>query len=67
MERNFQTLHTKRKKWKTHNRNAICWAFYYVNDDKEIDLRNLLVMRCVFGYNNHMYVLNPHTKEKNDF
>jgi hypothetical protein len=40
MERNFQTLHTKRKKWKRHNRNAICWAFYYVNDDKEIDPRN---------------------------
>jgi hypothetical protein len=40
MERNFQTLHTKRKKWKRHNRNVICWAFYYVNDDKEIDFRN---------------------------
>jgi hypothetical protein len=36
MERNFQTLHTKKKNWRRHNRNAICWAFYYVNDDKKI-------------------------------
>jgi hypothetical protein len=35
MERNLQTLHTQRKKWRRHNRNAICWAFYYVNDDKK--------------------------------
>jgi len=24
VERNFQTLHTQRKKWKRHNKNAIC-------------------------------------------
>ncbi len=41
MERNFQTLHTKRKKWKNDKRNANCWAFYYVNDGKKIDLMNL--------------------------
>ncbi len=62
MERNLQTLHTQMKKWRRHSRNVICWAFYYVNDDKEVDLLNLQVMRCVLCYNNPMYALYPNTK-----
>ncbi len=34
MEKNFQTSHTQRKKWRGHNKNAICWAFYYINGYK---------------------------------
>jgi hypothetical protein len=37
MEKPFQTLHNQRKIWRSHN-NAICWVFYCVNDDKEVDL-----------------------------
>jgi len=40
MEKIFEILHTQRKIWKVHNRNVICWTFYYVNDDKEVDLGN---------------------------
>jgi hypothetical protein len=40
-EKNLQILHTQRKIWKNHNRIAICWAFYYVNDNKEVDPRTL--------------------------
>jgi hypothetical protein len=40
MEIIFEILHTQRKIWRGHNRNAICWTFYYVNDDKELDPRN---------------------------
>ncbi len=46
MEKNLQTLHTQRKIWKGHIRNAKCWAFYCANDAKEGDLGNLQVMRC---------------------
>ncbi len=47
MERNFKTLHTPKKKWRGHNKNAICWIFYWVNGDKKVDPTNLPVMRCV--------------------
>jgi hypothetical protein len=46
--------------------NAISWAFYCVNDDKEIDLGNLQVMRCLFCYDCHVHALNPNIKERND-
>jgi len=38
--------------------------FYCVNDDKEVDLGNLQVMRCLFCYNNPMHALNLNTKER---
>ncbi len=39
-KKNLQTLHNQRKIWKGHNKNAICWAFYCVNDDKELILKS---------------------------
>jgi len=45
--------------------NAICWAFYCINDDKEIDLGNFQIMRC-FCYDSHVHVLNPNIKERKD-
>ncbi len=62
MEISFQTLHAWKKNWKGHKRNEICWAFYYVIDDKEVDRVYLQVMRCVYCYNNQVYALNPNTK-----
>jgi hypothetical protein len=35
MERNIQ-----RKIWRGRNKKSICWDFYYVNDDKGVDLGN---------------------------
>jgi len=64
MEKKFQTLHIQRKRWKGHKGNAICYIFYCVNDDKEVDLGNLQVTRCLFCYNSPMHALNPNTKRK---
>jgi hypothetical protein len=64
MKGNLQTLHIKRKIWKGHNRNLICWAFYCVNDDRKIDLGNPQAMRCLFCYNSCMRAFNPNTKNK---
>jgi hypothetical protein len=65
MERNLQILHTQRKIWKSHNRNAICWDFYYVNDNKEVDPRNFdQVMRCLFCYNSLAHVFNPNKRKR---
>ncbi len=33
MEKNLEILHTQKKTWRGHDRNAICWAFCCVNDD----------------------------------
>jgi hypothetical protein len=51
-------------KRKGYNKNAICWVFYCVNDDKEVDPTNPEVMKYVFCYNNLMYAFNPNTKER---
>jgi hypothetical protein len=64
MERNLQTLYAQRKIWKGHNRNATCWAFCCVNNDKKIDLENLQVMRCLLCYNSLIHVISLNTKER---
>ncbi len=34
---NSSNLHVHKRTWKGHNRNTLCWAFYCVNDGKDID------------------------------
>jgi hypothetical protein len=41
MKDNFKNIHVQRNKWKSHNGNATCWAFYCVNDNKEVDVKFL--------------------------
>jgi hypothetical protein len=38
MKENLQELHVQRKNWRGHNINFLCWAFYYVNDGKEVEI-----------------------------
>jgi hypothetical protein len=64
MEKNFQTLHVQNKIWRGHNRNAICWVFYCVSDDKEVNPGNPQIMRCLFCYGSIVHTLNPNTKER---
>jgi len=47
MKYNFLKLYVQRNKWKIHNRNAICLAFYCVNDNKEVDVK-FKVCRKIF-------------------
>ncbi len=37
MKTNLKKLHVLKIKWKLHVRNALYWAFFCVNDKKEID------------------------------
>ncbi len=48
MKENLKKLHAQRLFWKPNNRNALCWAFYYVNDNKEIDLIAPQIMHYIF-------------------
>jgi hypothetical protein len=34
-------MDVQRNEWKSHNGNATCWAFYYVDDIKEVDVKFL--------------------------
>jgi hypothetical protein len=60
MKENLEKLYVQRIKWKLgHNRNATCWAFYYVNDNKEVDVKFLQIIRCIeLCYINLMLVFN---------
>jgi hypothetical protein len=37
MKMNLQKLHAQRVKRKLHGRNAFCWVYFNVNDNKKID------------------------------
>jgi hypothetical protein len=52
--------------WKPNNINALCWALYYVNDNKEVDLITLQVMHCIFCHNSLLLNLNPKIQAKKD-
>ncbi len=43
----LEQLQIQRKKWRPHNRNVLCWSFYYVNDNLKINLDVLQMMRCL--------------------
>jgi hypothetical protein len=36
-ENNLKKLHAQRAFWRRNNKNALCWTFYCVNDNKEIN------------------------------
>jgi len=52
------------KNWRGHNRNSLCWAFYCVNDGKEVEATSHQIMRCILCYDNAINVLNARTKER---
>jgi hypothetical protein len=44
---------------KTNNKNALCWAVKYVNDNKEVDFIALQITCCILCYNSPILNLNP--------
>jgi hypothetical protein len=47
---NLQKLYVQRLFYKPKGRNAICWAFYVVNDNKPMDRKVPQIMRCRLCY-----------------
>jgi hypothetical protein len=62
MKINLQKLHAQRKKWKGHERNALCWAFHIVNDINIIDGSKPQIMRCIIRHANFV-PFNAKTKK----
>jgi len=60
----LQKLHIRRKMWRSHNKNVLCWAFYCVTDGKEVEKASHQIMRCILCYVNLVNVLNLRTKER---
>jgi hypothetical protein len=42
----------------------LVWAFYCVNDGKEVEAASHQVMRCILCYDNAINIFNPRTKER---
>jgi len=55
---NLQKLHAQRLFWKPEGKNAICWAFYVVIDNKPIDGKVPQIMRCHLCYKT-LVLYNP--------
>jgi hypothetical protein len=64
MKKNLQKLHAQRKCWRGHNKNSLCWAFYCVNDGKEVEVASHQVMRCILCYDSAINIPNARTKER---
>jgi hypothetical protein len=35
----LKKMHLQIRKWKYDSRNALCWSFYYVNDNKAMNVK----------------------------
>jgi hypothetical protein len=58
-ENNLKRLHAQRVFWKGNNKNALCWAFYCLNDNKEINVATFQIMHCIPCHNNPILNVNP--------
>jgi hypothetical protein len=58
MKINLKKIHAQRKCWQPHGRLYLCWSFYYVNDDTEIDLENTQIMHYILCYQEPIIGIN---------
>jgi hypothetical protein len=65
MKDNIKKLHAQRSFWKENIINVLCWAFYFVNDNKKVNIITSQIMRCVICNNNPILNLNPKTQARN--
>jgi hypothetical protein len=59
MKEKIEKLHVQRSFWRRNNKNALCWAFYCVNDNKEVNVTTPQTMHYIFCHNNPILNLHP--------
>jgi hypothetical protein len=64
MEENFYKLHAQRSFWKGNSKNVLCWAFYCVNNNKEVNVTTPQTMHCIFYHSNPILNLNSKTQAR---
>jgi hypothetical protein len=63
--KNLKKLYVQITFWRGNSRNALCWAFHYVNDNKEINATTPQTMQCILCHNNPILNVNPKTRASN--
>jgi hypothetical protein len=58
-ENKLMKLHAQNVFWRGNNKNALCWAFYCVNDNKEVNVIASQTMCCILCQNNQILNVNP--------
>jgi hypothetical protein len=44
----LEKLQIQWKKWHPHNKNSLCWSFYFVNDNSNITFNVPQTICCLF-------------------
>ncbi len=57
-------MHFQRIKWRHDSRNALCWSFCCVNDNKPIDVKCFQLMRCNICYANLISIIKCQNTSK---
>jgi hypothetical protein len=63
-ENNLKKLHVQKTFWRGNNINALCWKFYCVNDNKEVNVIAFQTMHCILCHNNPILNVNPKIQAK---
>jgi hypothetical protein len=50
MKKKLELLHSQRKKWRSHNKNALCWSFFCVTDDGKVTFNALQTLEEKFKF-----------------
>ncbi len=53
----------QRENWRGHDRNALCWSFFIINDNNIFNGKKPQIMRCMICHVNFV-PYNPRTKER---
>jgi hypothetical protein len=53
----------QRENWRGHDRNALCWSFFIINDDNIFNGRKPQIIRCMICHVNFV-PYNPRIKER---
>ncbi len=64
MQNNIKKLHVQRKVQKPHGRTSLCWSFYCVNDNTNVDIENPQIMCYIFCHDNVVNATNRRTQFK---
>jgi hypothetical protein len=55
MKEDFKNLHAQRTPWRGNSRNVLCWAFYCVNDNKEVNVTTPQIIHYIFCHSSPIY------------
>ncbi len=60
-------MHAQRKFWQLHGRLFLCWSYYCVYDNTQINLENTQIIHCILCYQDHVIGINSRTQARTNF